>query len=208
MTNQERITAHNALIDEAIAKANALPNAGSGGGGGETVEAVIQSLTVTENGTYDAPAGVDGYNPVTVNVPIPSGYVKPSGTKSITTNGTHDVTSYASVNVNVPTEGGGGESAGVCPTLTITHTAFDIFNIFYPSGGFYNQRVGMDYDGTITLENVDVGKAIFIHAIPMNMDYGVKNLTNIELLVDNAADEYCFAVTSTSPASVKFISTT
>lgn len=37
---------------------------GQGGGG----EAVIQSLDVTENGTYRAPSGVDGYNPVNVNV--------------------------------------------------------------------------------------------------------------------------------------------
>lgn len=37
---------------------------GQGGGG----EAVIQSLDVTENGTYSAPSGVDGYNPVKVNV--------------------------------------------------------------------------------------------------------------------------------------------
>lgn len=29
---------------------------------------VIQSLSVTENGTYTAPSGVDGYSPVTVNV--------------------------------------------------------------------------------------------------------------------------------------------
>ena len=32
-------------------------------------EIVITALNVTENGTYTAPAGVDGYNPVTVNVP-------------------------------------------------------------------------------------------------------------------------------------------
>ena len=31
--------------------------------------AIIQSLTVTQNGKYDAPAGVDGFNPVIVNVP-------------------------------------------------------------------------------------------------------------------------------------------
>lgn len=31
-------------------------------------KAVIEPLTITENGTYTAPAGVDGYNPVTVNV--------------------------------------------------------------------------------------------------------------------------------------------
>ena len=37
---------------------------GQGGGG----EAVIRSLDVTENGTYRAPSGVDGYSPVNVNV--------------------------------------------------------------------------------------------------------------------------------------------
>lgn len=37
---------------------------------------VIESLTVTENGTYEASG--DGYNPVTVNVPIPVGF-KASG---------------------------------------------------------------------------------------------------------------------------------
>lgn len=33
---------------------------------------------------------------------IPDGYVKPEGTKNITTNGIHDVTEYASAEVNVP----------------------------------------------------------------------------------------------------------
>lgn len=37
---------------------------GQGGGG----EAVIRTLNVTENGTYRAPSGIDGYNPVSVNV--------------------------------------------------------------------------------------------------------------------------------------------
>ena len=30
---------------------------------------VIEALNVTTNGTYTAPSGVDGYSPVTVNVP-------------------------------------------------------------------------------------------------------------------------------------------
>ena len=34
---------------------------------------VIQSLEVTENGTYSAPDGVDGYSPVTVNVAASGG---------------------------------------------------------------------------------------------------------------------------------------
>lgn len=48
------------LYELAVAKALS----GSGGGG----EPVIEALSVTENGTYTAPSGVDGYSPVTVNV--------------------------------------------------------------------------------------------------------------------------------------------
>lgn len=35
---------------------------------GEAAEPVIQPLEVTANGVYNVPAGVDGYNPVSVNV--------------------------------------------------------------------------------------------------------------------------------------------
>lgn len=38
------------------------------GGPGPVPIPVIQTLNVTENGTYTTPDGVDGYNPVTVNV--------------------------------------------------------------------------------------------------------------------------------------------
>ena len=34
-------------------------------GGGEPT---IEPLSITENGTYTAPSGVDGYSPITVNV--------------------------------------------------------------------------------------------------------------------------------------------
>lgn len=73
-------------------------------GSGEVVEPVIEPLTVRENGTYTAPEGVDGYSPVVVEVPIPDGYIVPSGTKEISENGIHDVTQYASVVVNVPSK--------------------------------------------------------------------------------------------------------
>lgn len=39
-----------------------------GGGGTTPANPIIESLQVTENGTYTAPSGVDGYSPVTVNV--------------------------------------------------------------------------------------------------------------------------------------------
>lgn len=48
--------------------ANANVNVPTGGS-----SPVINSLSVTENGTYTAPTGVDGYSPVTVNVSSSSG---------------------------------------------------------------------------------------------------------------------------------------
>ena len=51
---------------------------------GTVSESVIEPLTITENGTYTAPEGVDGYNPVTVNVPAPEIKLQD---KTITENG-------------------------------------------------------------------------------------------------------------------------
>jgi hypothetical protein len=46
-------------------------NAGGGGSGGS--DAVIVPLTITENGTYTAEDGVDGYSPITVEVAASGG---------------------------------------------------------------------------------------------------------------------------------------
>ena len=54
---------------------------GQGGGG----EAVIRSLDVTENGTYRAPSGVDGYNPVNVNVSGGGGSLTPEEQEALDT---------------------------------------------------------------------------------------------------------------------------
>lgn len=74
-------------------------NPGQGGGG----EAVINSLSVTSNGVYRVPQGVDGYNPVTVSVPTPEFVTE---TLSVSVNGTYNpgtgVDGYSQVTVNVP----------------------------------------------------------------------------------------------------------
>ena len=44
---------------------------------------------------------MSSYKSANVNVPIPDGYIIPSGTKSITSNGTHDVSEYESALVDV-----------------------------------------------------------------------------------------------------------
>lgn len=83
-------------LEELLKQANNLPDAGEG------AAPVVEALEITKNGTYTAPDGVDGYSPVTVNVPVPDGYIVPSGELKVTENGTHDVTEYAAVKVNVP----------------------------------------------------------------------------------------------------------
>ena len=62
-------------------------------------------IPVTSNGTktlLTAGKYCDRNIQVNVAVPVPDGYIKPAGNKSITTNGTHDVKSYENAVVNVP----------------------------------------------------------------------------------------------------------
>lgn len=61
-----------------------------------------QIVTPTTSAQEITPTSADYLSKVTVNA-IPSKYIVPSGTLSIDTNGTHDVTNKASVNVNVLT---------------------------------------------------------------------------------------------------------
>ena len=70
---------------------------------GHTYIPVIESLSVDENGTYEVPSGVDGYNPVVVDVPSnPPVLVQ----LNVTENGTYTpatgVDGFSQVEVNVP----------------------------------------------------------------------------------------------------------
>lgn len=94
--------------------------------GSGAAEPVVQALTVTENGTYTPPEGVDGYSPVTVNVPAPV-----LQDKTITENGEYTADAgfdaLGKVLVNVAGSGGGsmavkaGTFTGNGGAVTVNH---------------------------------------------------------------------------------------
>lgn len=104
-TLEEEMTAQDALIDQIK---TALRGKVSDGGGLPTQE---KTEEITENGTHEIIPD-DGFTmskvSVSVEVPVPDGYIKPNGTLEITENGTHDVTDKSTVVINVASSGGGG----------------------------------------------------------------------------------------------------
>ena len=103
---------------------------GTGQSGGNNPTLVTKEITV--NGTYTASNdSADGYSSVTVNVP--SSGITPTGSINITTNGTHDVTNYASAVVNV--------SSGGSATQHVIHLEFSDetntnVNVYYNDATF------------------------------------------------------------------------
>lgn len=88
--------------------ANGNQAAGTGGGSVPNLQTKSVSYTPTtsaQSAQVTADSGYDGMERVNVSVEaIPSQYIVPTGTKSITENGTDiDVAQYASVDVAVPT---------------------------------------------------------------------------------------------------------
>lgn len=126
------------------------------GGGTTPANPIIKPLSVTENGTYTAPNGVDGYSPVEVNVPIPDGYIIPSGTKTITENGTHDAREYENVDVNVPIPDGYIKPSGTLNidkngTYDVTEKASAVVSV--PEREIILQNKTIQVNGTYTADS-------------------------------------------------------
>lgn len=98
--NKTTILEHNERLSALVEQVEALPDA---------VNAIIEPLAVTKNGTYEPEDGISGFSPVTVNVPTPKPVLEPL---TVNANGTYTPSAgtdgYSSVIVNVPSSGGGG----------------------------------------------------------------------------------------------------
>lgn len=100
--NNGAVTATNLSTENIKSGVNILGKTG-------TYETPTETKTVTPTRSTQTitPSTGKHLSKVTVYA-IPSSYIIPSGTKSITSNGTYDITSYASVNVDVASSGGSG----------------------------------------------------------------------------------------------------
>lgn len=95
---------------------------------GNATAAKLQSKTITPSTNtkiYFPASDYNGFSSVTVNA-IPSEYVQPSGTRTITSNGTYDVKNYASVSVSVAS-GGTGSTTTVNGTISTVGTTYSIY---------------------------------------------------------------------------------
>ena len=107
---------------------------------------ILDTLNVTENGTYTPPSGTDGYNEVIVDVPTPEPVLD---TLSVTENGTYTPPSgtdgYNEVNVNIPLNN------------QVMTQSFNIFKESSSNQSFYPDYFNLSWDGGGSILNQIAG---------------------------------------------------
>ena len=158
---------------------------------------------------------------------------EPTGTKTITTNGTHDVKDYASAIVNVPTSGGGITPSGTKEITEngehdVTNYAKVNVNVEAGASGYsIDDLAGGAPSGEITItapkivekafhSKTGITKVIFENTCTVESSAfnGCIGLKEVEFLADNAQVSgygfgYCTGIEKVSfKGSVKYLSTT
>lgn len=143
----------NAVLTEQeslIAELKSTLEGKSAGGSGSSVKLQEKTVTPTKlQQVVNADTGYDGLSKVTVE-PIPTEYIKPTGTKNITQNGTFSIKSYAEASVNVQPnlqEKTATENGEVTPDTGYDGLSKVVVNVT-ASGG--SNKLAQFADGTLT----------------------------------------------------------
>jgi len=126
----------------------------SGGGGSD-----LGTKTISANGVYKASDdSLDGYSKVTVNVPASA---VDSGTKNISSNGSHDVTGYASASVSVPNSYSAGDEGKVVSNGALVAQSSDTVteNDTYDTTTISSLTVNVSGGGGITADEIAMESA-------------------------------------------------
>ena len=168
---------------------------GSGGGGGITPTGT-KEITIEENGTTEHDVTQYATAQITVDVPEPSGTKEisigsngdttedvknyanahisvsvpgPTGTKQITSNGTHDVSAFASAEVNVPNPSTGTKEISIQSNGQTTEDVTDFASVHIvtsvpePSG---ETEIGITENGTTTHDVSEYASAKIVVNVP------------------------------------------
>ena len=144
-----------------------------------------KTVTPTKSSQTAVASGVYTTGAVTV-APIPDTYIQPSGTLDVTANGTHDVKNYASVNVNVPSSGGGASVETCTVTMTAKKAILGYGVTRYVDGTFVCES-GKGYGAQeLTFDNVVKGSCLTVTF--SGFDSTFLDVTNCTFIVDRRAD--------------------
>lgn len=117
-------------------------------------------INIGANGTTTlATAGKYCDRNIDVNVAVPASGINPTGTKSITANGEHDVTNFAKANVNVPIPSGYVKPSGSIninenKTVDVTNYASAVVNVPSPKQVAVVRKVTLSADVTGAKEQI------------------------------------------------------
>lgn len=161
------------------------------------IEPVLETLNVTQNGRYEPPSGVAGFNEVNVNVPTPTPTLE---TLNITQNGTYTppsgVDGYDEVVVNVPSERGVITpilyKEALDTSMIASHT-LESTNIIWNGG----TAIGCSLNGNVNLANNNLTRLDF--SITTGTCYDSVNGQNIRPLIVGVTSQIRTSPTYVSP---------
>lgn len=155
----------------------AVRNSGSGsGGGGGITPTGTKEITIEENGTTEHDVTNFATAQITVDVP------EPSGTTQITSNGTHDVSAYASAEVNVPNPSAGTKEISIQSNGQTTEDVTDFASVHIvtavpePSG---ETEIEIAANGTTTHDVSEYASAKIVVNVPTGGGGGGADLSGM-----------------------------